>query len=640
MILPDTSTILIVDDDRGGRETLEALLSTQGYSLVLASSGQDALHKLAEAPVDLVLLDIMMPGMDGYEVCRRIRNDPAIADIPVLMLTALNDYRSRLAGYEVGADDYVTKPYDSAELFARVKTITRLNRYRRQVTERVKFQQLFDFSPNGQLVTDEAGKILLTNKKMVELLGIDSASEIIDNSLSNWIAPGGMPGFEATWAAFWQKTDRDFHLETWLAGPDKAPHPVELFLGKIEFAGQHAAQVIVIDIHEQVQMANHLAREQALLKALLEILPDFVYVKDLDGRYVMANPAMARLLGMAAGEEAIGKTDFDFYPTELAMRYASDEQQLLATGKPIIGQEEPAVDFHGNWLIVSTSKLVLHDKKGDPIGIIGLAKDVTGQRTVERERDQARAEAVAAGQQVKESDMNISREKEDQYRFLADLGDQIAHLANGLSPETGQLQAGAGENENVLKIGAALLALARDLSEYSRLAQNQPALSDEEFSLKECVQNAAALATVGDGQEGLQVEISLATSLPDWVAGDRDGLSQVMARLLKKVNWQSKAGRPSILIEEENYDALKHPGRLYIHVTISAPGLLVKTEEMIDAFTPYHSPFKESGDPGLDLAICKRLVERAGGSIWIENQALNGKEVTFHFTYLLKIPQL
>ncbi len=638
MNLPETSTILIVDDDRGGREALEALLSTQGYNLLLASSGQDALHQLAEAQIDLVLLDVMMPGMDGYEVCRRIRNDPAMGDISVLMLTALNDYRSRLAGFEVGADDYIAKPYDSTELFARVRNITRLNRYRRQVAERAKFQQLFDLSPNGQLVIDAAGKVKMTNKKMLELLGISSTSEIINSSLAGWITPEGRPEFDSTWTAFWQNTDEDYHLETWLAGKDNTPHAVELFLGKIDFAGQPVAQLIVIDIHERVQLANALGREQMLLKALLEILPDFVYCKDLEGRYVMVNPAMAGLLGLDSGEDAAGKTDFDFYPKELAVRYASDEQHLLASGKPIIGQEEPAVDVHGNWLVVATSKMVLRNKKGEPIGIMGFGKDLTGQRKVERERDQAQAEMVAAGRQFEDANKNCRKEKEEHNLFLASLGDQIARLAENILADSGQPQEKAGEIPAGGEIIAGLLTLAKDLSEYSRLAQNPPPRSGEPFSLSACAQDAAALATEGSGRAGAQVELSLAAGLPDLVAGDRDGFSQLMVRLLRKALTLSETGHTSVLIEEENYATSKHPGHFHVHVVIAAPGLALNNDEMMEAFVPYRGLPKNPGDTGLDLAICKQLVEGIGGGIWIENQDLSEKGAAFHYTYPLVLP--
>ena len=129
------STVLVVDDTPAGRETLEALLFSDAYDLHFANDGIQALQAAATLRPDLILLDVMMPGIDGFEVCRRLRADPELTHIPVIMVTALDDRASRLQGIESGADDFVSKPFDSGELRARVRTITRLNRYRKMLEE-------------------------------------------------------------------------------------------------------------------------------------------------------------------------------------------------------------------------------------------------------------------------------------------------------------------------------------------------------------------------------------------------------------------------------------------------------------------------------------------------------------------------
>jgi response regulator RpfG family c-di-GMP phosphodiesterase len=133
MDMSSNCTILIVDDQLTGRETLAALLGNQGYQLAFASEGAEALKQAMLLGPDLILLDVMMPGMDGFEVCRRIRATPEIADVSVIIVTALDDRDSRLLGIEAGADDYITKPFDRVELRARVRMITRLNRSRRSL---------------------------------------------------------------------------------------------------------------------------------------------------------------------------------------------------------------------------------------------------------------------------------------------------------------------------------------------------------------------------------------------------------------------------------------------------------------------------------------------------------------------------
>ncbi len=133
--------LLIVDDDPAGREALESVLMTQDYTLVFAANGAEALVSARELSPDVILLDVMMPDMDGYEVCRRLRLDPHVAEVPVVMVTALDDRDSRMQGIEAGADDFITKPIDRIELRARVRSITRLNRYRRLQEERSKLER-------------------------------------------------------------------------------------------------------------------------------------------------------------------------------------------------------------------------------------------------------------------------------------------------------------------------------------------------------------------------------------------------------------------------------------------------------------------------------------------------------------------
>jgi len=123
------STILIVDDEPGARDTLEALLHPEGYNLNFACNGREALKQAEALTPSLILLDVMMPEMDGFEVCRQLRSRPLIAEVPIILITALDDRDSRLQGIEAGADDFLSKSFDFNELRARVRSIVRLDRY-------------------------------------------------------------------------------------------------------------------------------------------------------------------------------------------------------------------------------------------------------------------------------------------------------------------------------------------------------------------------------------------------------------------------------------------------------------------------------------------------------------------------------
>ncbi|MDP9201397.1 MAG: response regulator [Gemmatimonadota bacterium] len=124
-----SARILIVDDERLNRELLEVMLRPEGFLLLTAASGEEALAIVAQQPPDLILLDVMMPGMDGYQVAGKIKGNLATNSIPVIMFTALDDHNARMLGLSAGAEDFLTKPVDRAELCVRVRNLLRLKAY-------------------------------------------------------------------------------------------------------------------------------------------------------------------------------------------------------------------------------------------------------------------------------------------------------------------------------------------------------------------------------------------------------------------------------------------------------------------------------------------------------------------------------
>jgi CheY-like chemotaxis protein len=119
------ATILIVDDEPFNRKLLETMLRPEGYATVSVASGEEALACIAVRAPDLILLDVMMPGMDGYEVARTLKASSATSNIPIILVTAQSDHSARLAGLDAGAEDFLTKPVGRLELWLRVRNLLR-----------------------------------------------------------------------------------------------------------------------------------------------------------------------------------------------------------------------------------------------------------------------------------------------------------------------------------------------------------------------------------------------------------------------------------------------------------------------------------------------------------------------------------
>lgn len=177
----DRPRVLVVDDHPSSRMTAVALLSVEGYEVLEADSGPAALESVNTCNPDLILLDVMMPGMDGFEVCRRLKQDEQTRLTPIVFVTALDDRRARLKGIEAGGDDFLTKPFDQLELSARVKSLIRQKRLNEDLdhAEKVLFSIAQTVESRDPNTGDHCERLVNQGKAFGEFLGL-TRTEIRD----------------------------------------------------------------------------------------------------------------------------------------------------------------------------------------------------------------------------------------------------------------------------------------------------------------------------------------------------------------------------------------------------------------------------------------------------------------------------
>jgi two-component system cell cycle response regulator len=159
-----TARVLVVDDLPANVKVLDAKLTAEYFTVVTAMNGADALKLAVSETPDIILLDVMMPEMDGFRVCRRLKADPVTAHIPVVMVTALSDVTDRVTGLEAGADDFLTKPVNDVTLFARIRSLARMKRAMEEWRMREETCDQFSVLPGMPGVEDDAhlmGKVLI-----------------------------------------------------------------------------------------------------------------------------------------------------------------------------------------------------------------------------------------------------------------------------------------------------------------------------------------------------------------------------------------------------------------------------------------------------------------------------------------------
>ncbi|MBN2521880.1 MAG: PAS domain S-box protein [Bacteroidales bacterium] len=430
--------ILVVDDNTDNIEMMMIMLKSRNYQVTSARNGQEALKKLHSGKFDLIISDILMPVMDGFQLCRECKKDHDLKGISFIFYTATYiDAKDEEFALALGAQKFIRKPQEpevfldliqevierSANKKKRPKVlpksdekeilrlyserlVTKLEKrnleLEREVASRKttedklkeseeKFRSFIEQSSEGVILTNDKGVIIDCNKAVESITGL-KINQIV-----------GLP----LWEVQLKLIPRDSNLrsktesfkeilpEVLRTGKStyfEKPMTVDLLTPKGENKtilqsifpiktnkGFHIG-ALLYDVTEHTRAEEALNREQHLFNSLIETTPDNIYFKDNNSCFIRINTQMAKRFGLDDPKEALGKTDFDFFDEEHARPAFEDEQQVIATGEPVINKEEKEVwpDGHITW--VSTTKLPLCDKAGNIIGIMGISRDVTDRK--------------------------------------------------------------------------------------------------------------------------------------------------------------------------------------------------------------------------------------------------------------------
>ncbi len=186
---PAPATVLVVDDIPANLSVLLDLLTGEGFTVLVADSGERALLQVSHRRPDLILLDAMMPGLDGFETCRRLRADPATRDLPVLFMTALTDTAARLTGFAAGAVDYISKPFEPEEVLARLRVQLELQRLRRTLEAEVRLRQ----NAEAQLERSLAQAMLIVDADGHLVFCADAARKLLAGYLDDFDPEAPLP---------------------------------------------------------------------------------------------------------------------------------------------------------------------------------------------------------------------------------------------------------------------------------------------------------------------------------------------------------------------------------------------------------------------------------------------------------------
>jgi PAS domain S-box-containing protein len=622
--------VLLVDDQPANLLALEAILQGLTLNLVKVHSGEEALRKLLVDDFAVVLLDVQMQGLDGFETAKLIRGRDKSRHTPIIFLTAYEDNRLPVQeAYALGAVDYLVKPLipvilrakvaGFVELFLKTEQVRRQAEQLRQM-ERLEFEHKLA-QENSRL--REQQKALEESEQRFRQLA-ENINEVfwmfdVQKTRPLYISPA----YEAIWGrpfeSLYQQPlsyleavhpqDRDRVLAMMERQRQGTPAAEEYRIlrpdGSIRWirdrgfpitdAAGHVYRVagVAEDITEQRHAEKALRDSEQRLNAIIDNSPAIIFLKDAHGCYLLVNRAFERYSGLDR-KQIEGRTDHDLFPKEVADAFVADDRLILHKGTAI--QDEDVAIFGGVSYTFISIKFPLYDGSGVPSALCGIATDIT---------DRKRAEEA-----LKEAD----RRKDE---FLA----MLAHeLRNPLAPIRNAVQImrllGSADSrleqarEMIERQVVHMTRLVDDLLEVSRITRGKIKLQIEPVDLVAVV--ARAVETSRPLIDARQHDLTIALPPePIRLEADATRLAQVISNLLNNAaKYTENGGRIWLTVDHEGGEAVVRVRDSGIGIP---PDLL---QRIFDLFAQADRSLDRSqGGLGIGLTLVKNLVEMHGGSV-------------------------
>jgi PAS domain S-box-containing protein len=388
-------------------------------------------------------------------------------------------------------------------------------------------------------------------------------------------------------------------------------------------------QLVFWDVTKRYVAERELKYERHLLNALLRNIPDSIYFKDLDSRFVRVSDAMTQKFGLSSSEDVIGKTDADIFTETHAASARRDELQIIHTGKPLVDlvERETWPDHDDTWCL--STKMPLRDDNGQIIGTFGISRDITELKRYEEELRQARDEANEA-----------NRAKSD---FLANMSHEIRTPMNaiiGMSELLAQTRLDARQQDYVKLVqtsAESLLQLLNEILDFSKIESRKLQLESIPFSLRELVGRAAQTLAVRAAEKNVELVCRVAPDLPDRWSGDPGRLRQVLINLIGNAIKFTDDGEVLVEVKRGQKTADAPEGTEPLWFRVRDTGIGIPPEKQALVLEPFEqadaSTTRRFGGTGLGLAISKQLVELMHGKLGLKSEVGAGTEFFFtaHF---------
>ena len=440
---------------------------------------------------------------------------------------------------------------------------------------------------------------------------------------------------------------------------DGTKFPMSLSVGVVRWREQIRFSCIVRDLTDQKATAAALEQERSVIQELMLNLTEAVYIyfKDEQSRFLRVNSALAKKLGVSNTQDAVGKTDKDFFPEEYGRHALRDELEIMRTGRPNLSIEEEATWPDGSKSWVSSTKMPLRNTRGQIIGTFGISRDISDMVKAKGDLQKAKDSAEAANRAKSEFLANMSHEIRTPMNGILGMTDLA--LDTNLSPEQrdylGMVRSSSEQ----------LLHIINDILDFSKIEAGKLELDPHEFLLRDSLgETLRALAHRADSK-GLELAAHIAPDVPDSLIGDSGRLRQIVVNLVgNAIKFTergevvvevslAKAGQVSNLpgssmmassvmrasaengvVPVKNGNVQIVPHEVELHFIVRDTGMGIPQDKLGRIFNEFEqadgTTTRRFGGTGLGLAIARRLVSLMNGQVWVESEV--GQGSSFHFT--------
>lgn len=637
--------ILFVEDMQSDQQLAEFQLISGGFTFISQRVEDEASFRQAMDMFkpDLIISDYSMPEFDGMQALQiAIELAP---DIPVIILTGSINEETAVKCLKAGAADYVLKDRMMRLPFAvrdaLEQSTSRINSQAAQKKLEEQEQELsaiFENSPVLMILVDDQVRIRKIN-------GVDFGSESLNGpsnfglkfgdairciySLDN---PDGCgAGFECQTCLVRQLLLQTFRTGepinqadiriTKMTGSGHQNIDVLLSTSKLRIQGRQMVLVSLLDITAKKETDELLLRERSLLRTLIDNLPDRIFFKDLDSKFVIANTGVAAHISAGSPGDLIGKSDFDFYPPDHASEYFKNEQELLRTGIPLINHVEPAVDSMGITGWTQTSKIPVRDSDGNIFGLVGVSRDITEIKRNQEDLIHAK-EIAEQSTRLKDAFIaNISHEIRTPLNAILGFSDLIRESLAEYS--TGQTDTYFGIVENS---GQRLLRTVSMILNLSRLQVGEIAIHPNQLDINFLVEQLIKEYNLPAQKKSLEL-IYHSDNKDRIIFSDEYFITHSVSNLIENAIKYTNLGNIRVSLSD-----LPDGG---IRLDVEDTGIGISQEylqRIFDPFTQEEIGYTRSFEGiGLGLSITQGFLASIGARLLVESEKGKGSKFTVLF---------